>query len=39
MTGNGGIGHPKFWVVMRNVNEKMPSSLVDHARAVTVILL
>ena len=22
MTGNGGIGHPKFWVVMRNVKDK-----------------
>lgn len=31
MTGNGGIGHPKFWVVMRNVKDRMSSSLVDHA--------
>lgn len=31
MTGNGGIGHPKSWVVMRNVKDRMSSSLVDHA--------
>ena len=39
MTGKVGIGHPKLWVVMRNAKDKMPSSIVDHARAVTVILL